>query len=51
MAFHSPLSTEDAVFTDDLDPASQLDVAAGRANHDLKFTGFDYPLMVHVSEI
>jgi hypothetical protein len=51
LAFHSPVSIEHSVFAENFDPALQPDIAAGRSNHDLKFTSLDHPLVVHIGEI
>jgi hypothetical protein len=45
LAFHSPVPIEHSVFADNFDPALQLDITAGRFNHNLKFTSFDHPLV------
>src|SRR6202040_3748288 len=50
-AFHSPVAAEYSVFANHHDLALQLDIGAGRTDHDLEFTGLDRPLVVLVGEI
>ena len=39
------------VFADNFNHALQLDITAGRSNHNLKFTSFDHPLVISVRKI
>ena len=48
LAFHSPVAIEHSVCADNFDQALQLDITAGRSNHNLKFTSFDHPLVISV---
>jgi len=49
--FASLVKIEHTVFADNFDSSLQLDITAGRSNHNLKFTSFDHPLVISVRKI
>ena len=45
------MTVEYPILANHFDPAPQPDIAARRANHQLKYASLDYPSVIRVSEI